>query len=263
MALSQRQILHSLSLMPFADAAELVGILGEPPANIHRKLTVLHASALIGRVNHGTTHLPSSRRYYLTAKGINEASRILGFATPSDFVRAYPMSKEWLALVIRRMDAVASIYRLAATLSPETDGFRSRVELFRRGRFDAAITLHDGRKFGVIRQGLALRRRSLYDRLRTIAEYDYTRRPEAILVLTPNRMGGKADGAILHRPESPKLLRYSRVQGSARKPKPPPVAANLVPCPGMVLLPGDDKCTRQLRWVAAFRVAQPQTCLDT
>ena len=36
----------------------------------------------------------------------------------------------------------------------------------------------------MVRQGLALRRRSLYDRLRAIAEYDYTRRPDTILILT-------------------------------------------------------------------------------
>ena len=48
------------------------------------------------------------------------------------------------------------------------------------------IILHDGRSFGVVRQGLALRRRSLYDRLRAIAQYDYTRRPDAVLVLTPS-----------------------------------------------------------------------------
>ena len=35
-------------------------------------------------------------------------------------------------------------------------------------------------------QGLALRRRSLYDRLRAIAGYDYTRRPVATLILTPS-----------------------------------------------------------------------------
>ena len=80
------------------------------------------------------------------------------------------MSREWLTLLIRRMDAVASVYRLAATMSPGIDGLRSRVEFHRRGRFDAAITLHDGRSFGVVRQGLALRRRSLYDRLRAIAQ---------------------------------------------------------------------------------------------
>ena len=38
----------------------------------------------------------------------------------------------------------------------------------------------------MVRQGLALRRRSLYDRLRAIAEYDYTRRPDTVLVLVPS-----------------------------------------------------------------------------
>ena len=96
------------------------------------------------------------------------------------------MSREWLALLIRRMDAVAAVYRLASSLSPGIDGLRSHVEFHRRGRFDATITLHDGRSFGVVRQGLALRCRSLYDRLRAIAAYDYTRRPEATLILTPS-----------------------------------------------------------------------------
>ena len=136
-------------------------------------------------MSHGTAHLPSSRRHYLTAKGIVEAAQVLGFATPSDFARAYPVSREWLALLIRRMDAVAAVYRLAASMSPGIEALRSHVEFHRRGRFDATITLHDGRSFGVVRQGLALRRRSLYDRLRAIAEYDYTRRPDTVLVLTP------------------------------------------------------------------------------
>ena len=48
--------------------------------------------------------------------------------TPSDFGRAYPSSREWLSLLIRRMDAVASVYRLASSLSPGIDGLRSHVE---------------------------------------------------------------------------------------------------------------------------------------
>ena len=186
MALSDRQLLDSLSRMPFVDSAELALILGEPHATVHRALTGLLADGIIGRVSHGTAHLPSSQRYFLTANGIRQAAGILGFATPSDFVRAYPVSREWLTLLIRRMDAVAAAYRLAASLSPGIDGLRSRVEFHRRGRFDATITLHDGRSFGVVRQGLALRRRSLYDRLRAIAGYDYTRRPSAVLILTPS-----------------------------------------------------------------------------
>ena len=186
MVLTDRQMLHSLSRTPFIDTAELAGILGEPHATVHRALTGLLTDRIVGKVSHGTAHLPSSHRYYPTTKGIRETAEFLGFATPSDFVRAYPVSREWLTLLIRRMDAVAAVYRLAASLSPGIDGLRSHVEFHRRGRFDATITLHDGRTFGVVRQGMALRRRSLYDRLRAIAGYDYTRRPSATLILTPS-----------------------------------------------------------------------------
>ena len=181
-----RQLLDALSRMPFIDTAELAGILGESPATIHRALSGQQADGIVGRVSHGTAHLPSSQRYYLTANGIHEAAQVLDFDTPSDFVRAYPVSREWLALLIRRMDAVAAVYRLAASLSSGIDALRSYVEFHRKGRFDATITLHDGRSFGVVCQGLALRRRSLYDRLRAIAKYDYMRRPDTILVLPPS-----------------------------------------------------------------------------
>ena len=145
---------------------------GEAHATVHRALTGLLDDGIVGRVSHATAHLPSSGRYYLTTYGINEAAGILGFDTPSDFVRAYPVAREWLALLIRRMDAVATIYRLAASVSPGIGCRHSQVEFHRRGRFAATITLHAGRSFGVVRQGLALRRRSLYDRLKAIAEYD-------------------------------------------------------------------------------------------
>ena len=146
MALSDRQMLDSLSRMPFVDSAELALILGEPHVTVHRALTDLMADGIVGRVSHGTAHLPSSQRYYLTDNGIRQAAGLLGFATPSDFVRAYSLSREWLALLIRRMDVVAAVYRLASSLSPGIGELRSHVEFHRRGRFDATITLHDGRR---------------------------------------------------------------------------------------------------------------------
>ena len=201
MALIDRQLLDSLSRMPFIDSVELVLILGEPHSTVHRALTGLLADGIVGRVSHGTAHLPSSQRYYLTAKGVSEAAEFLGFETPSDFMRAYPMSREWLTLLIRRIDAVAAVYRLASsTVAPGSTGERrSYVEFHRRGRFDATVTLHDGRSFGVVRQGLALRRRSLYDRLRAIAEYDYTRRPDTILILVPSVWEQRLTGRFCER----------------------------------------------------------------
>ena len=132
------------SRLPLVDSAELAGVFGEPHATVHRTLASLLTGGIAGRASHGTAHLPSSRRYYLTAKGIGEAAGILGFTTPSDFVRVYPAAQEWLTLLIRRMDEMAAVYRLAASMSPGIDGLRPHVEHHRRGRFDATITLHDG-----------------------------------------------------------------------------------------------------------------------
>ena len=113
MALSDRQLLDALSRTPFVDSTELAGILGEPHATVHRSLADLLADGIVGQVSHGTAHLPSSQRYHLTAKGIRESAGVLGFAAPSDFVRAYPVSREWLTLLIRRMDAVAAAVAFA------------------------------------------------------------------------------------------------------------------------------------------------------
>ena len=138
------------------------------------------------------------------------------------------MSREWLTLLIRRMDAVASVYRLSALMSPGIDGLRTRVEFHRRGRFDATITLHDGRSFGVVRQGLALRRRSLYDRLRAIAGYDYTRRPSAVLILVPSVWEERLTTRFLRGAQSRRLLRRRGVQRGTGTTGPSPLVLHLL-----------------------------------
>ena len=79
--------------MPFIDAGELALVLVEPLATVHRALAALLADGIAGRISHGTAHLPSSHRYYLTGKGIAEAADALGFDAPSVFLRAYPVSR--------------------------------------------------------------------------------------------------------------------------------------------------------------------------
>ena len=91
MSFSDRQL--ALSRTPFVGSTELALILGEPHSTVHRTLADLLAEGIVGRVSHGTAHLPSSQRYHLTAKGIGETAWTLGFDTPSDFVRAHPVSR--------------------------------------------------------------------------------------------------------------------------------------------------------------------------
>ena len=202
---------------------ELAVILGEAYSTVHRVLTGLLADGIAARVNHGTVHLPSSGRWFLTSEGIGEASDALGYETPSEFVRAYPVSQQWLTLLLRRMDAVASVYRLAMALSPGYSSRRTRVEFHRRGRFDATITLDDGRTFGVVRQGLGLRRRSLYERLRALAEWDFPP-PRHDPGPGAERVGAAADGAAVRARAPRVLLRRRGVARCAGERDRPPVA---------------------------------------
>ena len=186
MSFTDKHLLDHLGRLSFIAEEELAGVLSEPKEDVRSALTRLRKSGVAGCVSHSAAHLPTSWRYYLTARGIEEATPLLGFKNKSRFVRKYPASREWLAIMIGRMDAVASVYRLSATMSPGAGGLRTRVEFHRKGCFDATITLHDGRSFGVVRQGIALPRASLNERLERIAEDDCAPRPDRVLILTPS-----------------------------------------------------------------------------
>ena len=80
-----------------------------------------------------------------------KAARVLGFATPSDFVRAYPVSREWLTLLIRRMDAVAAVLQPVSALIfsvdrslPESSEGRNYVTILLRSAMSCAM--HSRRK---------------------------------------------------------------------------------------------------------------------
>lgn len=44
-------------------------------------------------------------------------------------MRVYPVSRQWLVLLLSRMDAVVSVYRLAATLSSGVDMLETLVSV--------------------------------------------------------------------------------------------------------------------------------------
>ena len=96
MAVSDRQWLGALSRTPFIDSTELALILGEPHTTVHRALSTYWRTAAPG--GRATAHLPSSNRYSRRPRASERRLGFLGFETPSDFVRTYPMSREWLAL---------------------------------------------------------------------------------------------------------------------------------------------------------------------
>ena len=109
MALSERQLLDAISRTPFIDSTELALILGEPHATVHRS-TVRPA----GRRHRRTSEprhrppavepeiLPDGQRYQTGCRSCS------ALRPPRTSCGPTPMSREWLTLLIRRMDAVAS-----------------------------------------------------------------------------------------------------------------------------------------------------------
>ena len=92
--------------------------------------------------------------------------------------------------------------------------------------------------------------------MRAIAEYDYTRRPDA------KRLGAEADDPVLHGPEHGRLLRRRGVEGGARKTGPSPLAADLVPVRGLVLHTGNGELPRQSNQSTLHRVAESEAGIN-
>ena len=143
LTLPERHLLDSISRMPLIDSAELTGILGEAHATVHPR-----ANRPAGRW-HRRAREPRHRPPAVEPEGPPYGQRhqrgrgTAGLCAALGLRASLPRVQGVAgAAHIRRMDAVAAVYRLAASLSPGIDGLRSHVEFHRMGDFDATITLH-------------------------------------------------------------------------------------------------------------------------
>ena len=95
MSFTDKHLLDHLGRLWFIAEAVLAGVLGEPVDDVRGALSRLRKSGVAGCVSHSAAHFPTSWRYYLTARGIQEATSLLGIKKKSRFVREYPASREW------------------------------------------------------------------------------------------------------------------------------------------------------------------------
>ena len=176
-------VLCSILENPFADGVELAKISGGVTRTIYRYLKRLTIMGLVASINRGTAVLPASRRHYPTRRGIALAARSLGIQQ-SELIRRYPVSRQWLEVLLRRIDTVATTYRLASTLAGEA-ARPSTVAFRRSGAYDAILTLGDERTVGLVRQGLVGPRGSIQWRLRSLNRQYPGTGPANAIVLSP------------------------------------------------------------------------------
>ena len=155
-------LLRHLSWMPLMDRLEIVAMTGWSRGHVYEVLGRLEARGLVAQVPHATDLIAPTARFHVTAEGLERIASEEGVAE-NELLRDRPVSAQWLRLMLARLDAVASIYRLASAISGVA--YPLRLRWYRAAPMDAAAELTDGRVVYVVRQGRAPDRTSFAKRM--------------------------------------------------------------------------------------------------
>ena len=110
--------------------------------------------------------------------------RIFEDGTIEEVLRRFPLSAEWQRSLLRRMEAVATCYRIARDAAGPYEG-RMWWRWERSGPLDAVMTLPDGCSLGIARFGSALPRRGMFSRLGSLLEMYRRNLLFGVLVVAP------------------------------------------------------------------------------
>ena len=176
----EADVLRALGSMPFIDRVDLVAVTGRSKGAVYGAVERLDGGGLCDAVTHATEQFPPTERFHLTAAGVHRLAEQEG-EPMEEIVRAKPVSARWRRVLMERLDALAVIYRLAATVSGVT--FPMRFRWYRSLKLDAAMELPGGRTVGVVRRGGTADRSVFSNRMWRLRDEPL---PGAVLVLAPD-----------------------------------------------------------------------------
>ena len=189
-------VLRYFASMPFLDRLELAavsrGVGGEPR---HEALFSLRGEGLVEPVRHAAPLTASTRRFCVSAEGVNRLARDEGVSLDR-MLRRYPVSAHWRRVLLERLDAAAVIYRLASAVADV--GGPLRFRWYRAMPLDAGIVLADGRTLGVVRLGATVDRTAVSDRVWRLLSPNQ-RMPGALLAFAPDEVRLRHAGRLLAR----------------------------------------------------------------
>ena len=186
-ALSQNSLrmLGALARTPFAQRDEIAAFAGLPPSSALVSLLGLEAHGLMAFVRHTRSNTSRVRRWYLTPSGIMLLAKIRDTST-AKLLRELPLSAEWRRRLLRRLDAVASLYRIGREVAECADG-PVEWRWMRAGALDALLALPDGETLALLRFGPTLSWQAMRSRIGTTYGMQRARRcPPALLMLPGN-----------------------------------------------------------------------------
>ena len=173
LARSTYEILEALARMPFMETVELAAVADLPERTAREGLRRMQHQELVGAIQHTRYDGSRVRRWYVTASGVEALAKLrLRSESPRDLIIELDMlSAQGRRFLLRRLDAVAVLYRVAQDVAEYVGGgsglaFTWRWE--RQDAVDAVIQLQDGRTAGISRIGSTHSGDAIRTRLRTL-----------------------------------------------------------------------------------------------
>ena len=146
----EAEVIRALASMPFLDRTEMVAVTGRSKGAVYEAVERLEQGGFCTAVPHAAPFFPQTQRYHLAAAGLHWLAGEEGKSL-DDLMLERPVSAQWRRNLMERLDALASIYRLAAGLAALE--YPIRFRWYRALPLDAAVELPGGRSVGIVRRG--------------------------------------------------------------------------------------------------------------
>ena len=198
------EMLRRLAWTPLLDRQEMAAVTGRSRGAVYEAVRRLEEGGLIASFPHAADLTPPTRRYFLTAEGLERLAHDEG-ATIDGLLRSRPVSAQWRRILMERLDAIATIYRLASTVAGVARPVRLRP--YRANPLDAALMLPDRSVVGVVRQGPSADRTAFSQRLWRLGEGPL---PAAVLVLASDDVRLRHARTVLRRTQVNAFLALER-----------------------------------------------------
>ena len=173
-------ILSWLSQVPLLDRLELAALSGWSRSAVYRAVESLEGERLVEPLAHASELIAPTRRYTLTAAGLRRLAESEGI-NAERLLHERPVSEQVRRLFLRRIDALAVLYRLCCTVADIA--FPIQIRCYRALPVDLCLRLADGRTIALVRLGRINERRSLARRLTRLRDGPAF---AAVLLLAPD-----------------------------------------------------------------------------
>ena len=184
--LTRRAVLGGVATMPFADSEELAAAEGISPRTVRYVLSRLESEQLVESMPHIRSDTSRTNRWTLSPGGIERLATMRS-QSPTDLLRALPISAEWRLNLLGRMDALACLYRIARDVAVGSGGL-TEWRWYRDGALDAAMQLSDGRTAGLMHIGSTRARAQTQSRLRSIDKLRERGQLHCVLIVVPGQI---------------------------------------------------------------------------